>query len=71
MSRGVESRPRKRSRPRRSDAGTVALALPPDVRLYVSPESFRNPRGETRKQAGIVTWTVLLGAPARRAIFRP
>jgi Uma2 family endonuclease len=40
MSRGVESRPQKRSRARGSDAGTVALALPPDVRLYVSPGGF-------------------------------
>jgi Uma2 family endonuclease len=38
MSSGVESR--QRSRARRSDAETVALALPPDVRLYVSPEGF-------------------------------
>jgi Uma2 family endonuclease len=40
MSSGVESRPRKRSRAGRSDAETVALALPPDARLYVSPRGF-------------------------------
>jgi Uma2 family endonuclease len=40
MSQGVGSRPRKRSRWHRYDAATVALALPPDVRLYVSPEGF-------------------------------
>jgi Uma2 family endonuclease len=40
MSQGVDSRPRKRRRARRSDAETVALALPPDVRLYVSPRGF-------------------------------
>jgi Uma2 family endonuclease len=41
MSQGVGSRPRKRSRWHRYDAATVALALPPDVRLYVSPDGFR------------------------------
>jgi Uma2 family endonuclease len=41
MSQGVESRPQTRRKVRRSAGSTVALELPSDVRLYVSPEGFQ------------------------------
>ena len=41
MSQGTESRPRKRRRARGADEATVALALPPNVRLLVTPQGFR------------------------------
>jgi len=40
MSQGVEGQPRMRRRVRRSGEDTVALAVPPDVRLLVSPGGF-------------------------------
>src|SRR5262249_17515982 len=40
MSRGVESQPQMRGKARRSAGSTVALALPSDVRLFVSPDGF-------------------------------
>ncbi len=41
MSQGVESKPARRGKARRSAGSTVTLELPPDVRLFVSPEGFR------------------------------
>jgi Uma2 family endonuclease len=40
MSQGVEGKPPTRGKVRRSAGGTVALAVPSDVRLLVSPEGF-------------------------------
>ncbi len=40
MSQGVESEPRTRKRVRRTADRTVALELPPGVRLFVSPDGF-------------------------------
>jgi len=40
MSQGVERKPRARGKVRRSAGSDVLLALPSDVRLFVSPEGF-------------------------------
>jgi Uma2 family endonuclease len=48
MSQGVRSKPRSGRRKRRSAAPTVMIALPSDVRLYVSPEGFERLCQENR-----------------------
>jgi Uma2 family endonuclease len=40
MSRGIESRPRKRRRPREAAPSEIALTVPSDVRLFVSTRGF-------------------------------
>jgi Uma2 family endonuclease len=40
MSRGIESRPRKRRRPREVAPSEIALTVPSGVRLFVSPRGF-------------------------------
>lgn len=40
MSRGIASKPASSRGARRSSGNTVALELPPDVRLFVSPRGF-------------------------------